>query len=304
MKSYHTYPIENEHQGLTVEDYLKQVQLYSGRKIQKLTRQKGILLNKKPVFLQKKVRAGEILSVLILEDSSSGVMPQAGPVDILWEDAQVIVVNKPPRLLVHPAGHTSQGTLANYLAHYFDERGERLTIRPLHRLDRDTSGCVVFAKDARTQSLLAEQLRQGTLKRIYLAIVNGNVQPAAGSIDLPIGEHPHRPNRRAVRAEGERAVTHYQVLQTTEEMSVLRLELETGKTHQIRVHLAQLGYPVLGDTMYGKRSPLISRQALHAQSVSFIHPQAGKQLTVEAPNPPDMAKIISRFTVPVPESGV
>lgn len=292
MKSFLSYKVEQEHQGLTVEEYVKQVLQYSGRKIQKLTRQKGILLNRKPVFLQKKVKTGDVIQIRVLEDQTYGVLPQEGAVDILFEDPQVIVLNKPPRMLVHPAGQTLQGTLANCLAYYFQQKGEILTIRPLHRLDRDTSGCIAFAKDAQTQFVLEQQIQLGSFKRSYYAVVQGMLEPADGTIDLPLAVHPRLPNRRVVSDQGERAVTHYKTIRGFAEMSLLELRLETGRTHQIRVHLAYLGYPVIGDTMYGKRSALINRQALHAESMIFDHPINGMPINVTAPLPPDIEKLI------------
>jgi 23S rRNA pseudouridine1911/1915/1917 synthase len=303
MKTYQTYQVEREHQGLTVEDYLKTILHYSGRKMQKLTRLKGILLNQRAVFLQKKIKAGDILSVLVLEDKAYGPTPQEGAVDILWEDSKVIVLNKSPGILVHPAGQTSRGTLANYLAYYFQQRGELLTIRPLHRLDRDTSGCVVFAKDAQTQALLEQQMHDGSFKRTYFGLVKGKLEPPEGVIDLPIGKHKTKPNCRAVHEGGARAVTYYRTLKVIDqglakqaeslELSLLELKLESGRTHQIRVHLAHLGHPLIGDRMYGQRSALIGRQALHAKSVSFVHPQRGIEINVQAPFPNDLKKFFS-----------
>lgn len=298
MKSYKTYQIDAEHQGLTVEFYLKNILQYSGRKIQKLTRLKGIELNRKSVFLQKKIKAGDILNVLVLEDQTYGVTPEEGPVDILFEDSQVIVLNKPAGLLVHPAGQTMSGTLANHLAFYFQQKNVVLTIRPLHRLDRDTSGCIVFAKDSNTQALLEQQLHSGLLKRSYFALVEGVMEPTEGTIELPIGKHPSMPNRRVVTERGERAVTHYRTLnnvfeESRSEISLLELRLETGRTHQIRVHLAHVGHPVIGDRMYGKKSPLIQRQALHAESISFIRPkEGGGEITLQAPVPLDFKQIL------------
>jgi len=293
MKSFLTYNVEQEHQGLTVEAYVKQILQYSGRKIQKLTRQKGILLNRKPVFLQKKVKRGDVIQIRVLEDQAYGVLPQEGAIDILFEDSQVIVLNKPPQMLVHPAGQTLQGTLANYLAYYFQQKGEILTIRPLHRLDRDTSGCIAFAKDDRTQSVLEQQIRLGCFKRSYYAVVQGTLEPPDGTIDLPLAVHPRLPNRRVVSEQGEKAVTHYKTIRRYPEMSLLELRLETGRTHQIRVHLAHLGHPIVGDAMYGKRSVLINRQALHAQSLFFVHPADGRQIGVTAPLPNDIEKLIN-----------
>jgi len=285
MKSYTTYPIAEEHQGLTVEVYLKQVQKYSGRKIQKLTRQKGILLNKKPVFLQKKVKMGDVLRILSLEDLSYGVEPESGPVEILYEDSYLIVLNKPSGLLVHPSSQTSRGTLSNYLAYYYQQQGAICTVRPIHRLDRETSGCVVFAKDSHTQALLDNFMKEGSLKRTYQAVVQGILDPPAGTISAPIGPHPTMPNRRAVDPKGDQAITHYKTVQTFTEASLLELTLATGRTHQIRVHFAHVGHPIIGDRMYGKSSALITGQALHASSLHFSHPVEQREIEVKAPFP-------------------
>ncbi|OLN29075.1 RluA family pseudouridine synthase [Desulfosporosinus metallidurans] len=296
MKSYTAYSIAEEHQGLTVEVYLKQVLKYSGRKIQKLTRQKGILLNKKTVFLQKKVKKGDVLRVLALEDSSYGVEPEPGSVEILYEDKYLIVLNKPSGLLVHPAGQTFLGTLSNYLAHYYQQLGEICTVRPIHRLDRETSGCVVFAKDSHTQALLETSLKEGNLKRTYQAVVNGIVDPPAGTINEPIGPHPTKPNRRAVNQKGDQAITHYKTVQNFSGASLLELTLATGRTHQIRVHLTHIGHPIVGDRMYGKSSALISGQALHAFSLHFPHPVEQREIAVEAPFPANFLRVIENYT--------
>lgn len=290
---YERYQVNPEQAGLTVEAYLKGILKISGRRIQKLTRLKGILLNGKAVFLQRKVKSGDVLSLRVLGDLDYGVLPEPGEVEILFEDADLIILNKPTNLLVHPTGRTFHGTLSNFLAYYFKERGEIITIRPLHRLDRDTSGCVVFAKSARTQSLLEEQIKDGKLKRIYLALIVGVLEPAEGTIEAPIGPHPTLPNRRMVDAQGEPAITRYRTLRRFGSGVLLELSLETGRTHQIRVHLSHLGHPVIGDRMYGKHSPLITRQALHAVSVNFVHPRDGRRLEIAAPLPEDWQRLIA-----------
>ncbi|WP_094605021.1 putative RNA pseudouridine synthase [Sporomusa silvacetica DSM 10669] len=292
MKSFQTHKISSEHAGLTVENYLKQILHQSGRTIQKLTRQKGIFLNGKPVFLQRPLKVNDSLRVLVLEDASYGVQPEPGTIEILYEDAYLLVLNKPPYQLVHPTGQTTTGTLANHLAHHLAEQGVISTVRAVHRLDRETSGCIIFAKDARSQSLLEQQLKTRTLKRTYWALTKGLVEPPSGTIDAPIGPHPSLPNRRAINLQGETAVTHYQTIRSFSDTSLLELTLDTGRTHQIRVHLAHLGYPILGDKMYGLRSPLISRQALHATSVTFEHLGNNQPVTVAAPLPADIARMI------------
>ncbi|HWR42589.1 RluA family pseudouridine synthase [Sporomusa sp.] len=295
MKSFQTHKVSQEHASLTIEDYLKQVLHYSGRKIQKLTRQKGIFLNGKAAFLQKQLKLQDTLRVLVVEDISYGVQPEAGNIEILYEDDYVLILNKPPYQLVHPTGQTTSGTLANYLAYHLAEKGVVSTVRPVHRLDRETSGCIIFAKDSRSQFLLEQQLKERVLKRTYWALTKGIVEPPAGTINAPIGPHPTSPNRRAIHAKGEEAVTHYQTIRRFSDASLMELSLDTGRTHQIRVHLAHLGYPIIGDRMYGVRSPLMSRQALHAVSITFEHLGDNRQITVNAPLPLDFERILNSF---------
>lgn len=292
MKSFATYKVIKEHEGLTLEEYLKTILQYSGRKIQKLTRQKGIFLNGKKVFLQRKVKSQDVLRVLIAQDMTYGVEPEEGSIEILYEDDYMLVVNKPAYQLVHPTGQTTKGTLANYLAYYLQQQGVITTIRPVHRLDRETSGCVIFAKDDRSQFILEQQLKDRTLKRVYWALVKGIVHPPSATIDVPIGFHPTMANRRAVREKGDPAITHYHTLHNFSETSLVELRLDTGRTHQIRVHLAHIGYPLLGDGMYGIRTSLLTRQALHASSVSFNHVKDQNEITVQAPLPLDLARAI------------
>jgi 23S rRNA pseudouridine1911/1915/1917 synthase len=292
VKSFNTYKVSEKHTGLTVENYLKQILHYSGRKIQKLTRHKGIFLNDKKVFLQKQLKAQDSLRVLAFADSDYGVQPEQGSVNILYEDNYLLVLNKPPYQLVHPTGQTTGGTLANYLAYHLQQQGIISTIRPLHRLDRETSGCVIFAKDSRSQALLEQQLKKGALKRTYLALVKGQPSLPSGTIEASIGPHPSMANRRAISETGEKAITHYRTIHIFTDTSLLKLSLETGKTHQIRLHLAHIGNPIIGDNMYGVRSSLIRRQALHASSVSFMHLQDNTEITVQAPLPEDITPLI------------
>ncbi|UOF90536.1 RluA family pseudouridine synthase [Fodinisporobacter ferrooxydans] len=293
MKHIHTFLVSTEHQGLTVEEYIRDVLHYSGRAIQRLTRTKSIRMNGKSVYLQKKLAAHDQITIAEPAEDTYGVEPQQGAIEILYEDTDVIVINKPPNMLVHPTGQTEQGTLANYLAHYFQTRQTIHRIRPLHRLDRDTSGCILFAKDAKTQARLEQQMHNGELKRTYTAIVDGCPTAKKGMIDARIGQHPAFPNRRAVVPEGEPAITRYEWLETAKDAALLRISLETGRTHQIRVHMAYIGHPVTGDRMYGKRSAYISRQALHAACLRWIG-HDDQPLEVRAPLPLDMKRLWER----------
>lgn len=292
MRTFTNYTIDIASVGLTVETYLKQTLHYSGRKIQKLTRLKGLFLNGKPAYLQRKIKEHDILRVLVPEDISYGVEPEQGTVTILYEDDQMVVVDKPPNVLVHPTGQTKSGTLSNHLAYVFKQRGITATIRPLHRLDKNTSGCVAFAKDSHSQHLLEQQLKGDIFKRTYQALVKGIVTPATATISAPIGAHPFLPNRRSICEQGETAITHYRTIRQLNGYTLLEIELGTGRTHQIRVHLAHVGYPILGDAMYGTKSSLINRQALHAAQVAFHRLTDDREITINASLPDDFLQAV------------
>lgn len=289
------YIVAEKYSQLSVEEYLKNVMCISSRKRQALLRAKGVFVNGRSVHSKKTLKAGDMIAVRQLVDDNYGVVPQQGNVDILYEDEVVVVVNKPAGMLVHPAGQTKENTLANYLAGYFRENGKLITVRPVHRLDRDTSGCVLFAKKPEYQQLLEKQLQSGILHRCYKAITSGTglaEKVGDGVISLPIAKVTGQPNRRQVSDQGQNAVTHCNVLKSFSFNELAELWLETGRTHQIRVHLAHMGHPVLGDRMYGIPSRLISRQALHASDIDFQHPVSGEMIHVQAEMPEDMQKAL------------
>ena len=290
-KKYETKSIPAALAGITLEDYLKQELKISARTRQRLFHGHGILVNGKSAYSKRILKADDRVSVRQQGDSTYGLEPENGLVEVLYEDAAIIVLNKPAGVMVHPAGQTASGTLANYLAGYFSQKGQIITIRPLHRLDRDTSGCVLFAKSAAVQQALEKQLQNGELHRVYQALVEGQLDKPCDTLDYPIGRKPQSPNRRQVTEKGQRAVTHYRVIGQRKDCTLLEARLETGRTHQIRVHFAHIGHPVLGDRMYGHRSRLINRQALHASGLELIHPETGKTIKVEAPLPDDIRSI-------------
>lgn len=296
MKEFTSYKIAPEHAGLTIETYLKQILKYSGRRIQKLTRKKGVRIHGRPVFLQRLLQTGDVLQIRLPHDTSYGVQPEKGPVTILYEDENMFVLNKPSYQLVHPTGYTASGTLANYLAYHLQAQRVTATLRPVHRLDRNTSGCILFAKNPQSQFLFEEQLKAKQLIRRYWALVQGNVAPACGTIAASIGIHPSRANRRIISEQGDSAVTHYRTLRQFDSATLLELTLDTGRTHQIRLHLAHIGHPVIGDTMYGTASPHIARQALHAAAVTFQRLSDKKEITVLAPLPQDLHTAIEYYS--------
>ena len=278
--------------GRTLQELLTGPMGVSGRMIQRLTRSNGIRVNRKPGFLAAKVRAGDVVAVRLAAPEESSLVPEAMELSVVHEDADVMVLDKPPYLFVHPTAPGQTGTLAHGIAHHWLAAGLQAKVRPVHRLDRDTSGLLLVAKTSYAHQHLDRQLRERTLRRTYQAFVRGRVEQEEGTIDAPIGRHRANASLRAVRPDGEPAVTHWRVLERFRDATLLQVELDTGRTHQIRVHLAHLGHPVLGDRQYnsGDRAP-VRRQALHASAISFAHPATGEAMAFEAPLPADLASL-------------
>jgi 23S rRNA pseudouridine1911/1915/1917 synthase len=249
-----------------------------------------------------KIRPGDIVKLVIPPLLATTLIPEAIPLDILYEDADLLVINKPAGLVVHPAAGHSSGTLVNALLHHCGSLaaigGEQ---RPgiVHRLDRDTSGIMVVAKSDRALAGLMNQFKQRTIRKDYVALVWGHPSPARGTIETLIGRH--RVDRKKMSAQpktGRAAVTHYRIMERFGNVSLLRIRLETGRTHQIRVHMAYRGFPVVGDAQYGGRSghslPLsVGRQMLHAETLAFMHPVTDKPLTFTAPWPADLNALVA-----------
>ena len=286
-----THTVTEAEAGSTVREILRGPMAVSGRMIQRLTRARGILLNRRPAFLDRRVRSGDLLAARVAADEEPALPAVEMTLSVVMEDGDLLVVDKPAGLLVHPSKPDHQHTLANGVAHHLRQHGIRARVRPVHRIDRDTSGLVLFAKSAHAQSALDVQLRDHTLRRSYLALVEGVPDEPEGTIQVPIGPDPRRPGRRTVRSDGDPARTHYRVLERFADAALLDLTLETGRTHQIRVHLAYAGHPILGDRWYGG-GPRMRRPALHAGKLSFIHPTKGVPVEVGAPLPSDMHDLL------------
>jgi 23S rRNA pseudouridine1911/1915/1917 synthase len=291
------HTVQSEEAGRTVQDILTGPMGVSRRMIQKLTRAKGLQHNRRPAWLAAKVRAGDVVAARLLTgESAAGLEPVEMDLAIHHEDAEVLVVDKPPFLLVHPTAPDQDRTLAHGVAWHLRQRGLHTAVHPVHRIDRDTSGLVLFAKTGHAHHRLDVQLRAGEIEREYLALVDGVMADDRGVIDAPIARDPRNPSLRAVREGGETAVTRYEVVERYPSATLVRLGLETGRTHQIRVHMRHAGHPVLGDRQYGRRGlDTIKRQALHAARLAFVHPSSGERIDLEAPLAPDMAEAISRL---------
>ena len=223
---------------------------------------------------------------------TSGTVPTPGPLDLIWEDEDVVVVNKPPGLLVHPSHGHFADTLGNFLMYHYQQTGQDCDFHPVHRLDKGTSGLLVVAKHPHAQEQLKQQLHTEAFRRVYLAICDGQPPAPSGTVDAPIGLAPDS-RARAVCPDGQSARTHYRVLQSWEGGSLVELQLDTGRTHQIRVHMAHLGCPLTGDFLYGTEQPeKIARPALHSHQLSFTHPITGEHLAFTQPLPEDMAALL------------
>ncbi|MEJ8544238.1 RluA family pseudouridine synthase [Brevibacillus borstelensis] len=304
-KGWLEYEVAEEDAGLTVERIVKERLHVSGRMLQRLTRSKGLLLNRRPPFLKRAVKAGDKVSIRVMDQPAPDASPrQAGerqqgqhfdavlPVEILYEDEHLLVANKPAGMMVHPVKQDQKGTLVHALAEYLRGKGEPDRVHPVHRLDKETSGAILVGKTSYGHQLADRLLRDGSLHREYLAVLCGCLENPAGTISAPIGRDPRHPARRLVTDRGEAAVTHYERAASSAETTLVRVWLETGRTHQIRVHFRHIGHPLAGDGMYGGRRDLLKRQALHASRLSFPHPITGEEIVCAAPLPEDMARLI------------
>ena len=270
---------------------------------QKWIEEGRVTLNGAPIKKNTKLEAGQELSVTPPQPEDIDLVPQDIPLDVVYEDGDVIVVNKPVGMVVHPAPGHPDGTLVNALLYHCKEslsgiNGER---RPgiVHRIDRDTSGLLIAAKNDKAHLALASQLQDHTLFRQYHAVVLGGFREDSGTVDAPINRHPTDRKRMAVcrPGEGREAVTHWQVIDSHDGYSHITCRLETGRTHQIRVHMAHTGHPLLGDLVYGNKKPYpgLVGQCLHAAKLTFIHPSTNKEITVEAPLPEWFERVLSKL---------
>lgn len=263
----------------------------------RLKEEQRIRVNNQITRTDYRLQAGDLVSVDIALQEQNVIEPVLMPLDIVYEDADLLLVNKSPGLAVIPRGRNSkEPTLANGVSFHWMRQGFSGLFRPINRLDKDTSGLILIGKSQYAHQAIFHQMKQGILKRTYLAVVEGGPPQESGCIDLPIAHlDPENSAIRAVDEAGKPAVTHYTVLQHKNGSSVLALTLATGRTHQIRVHLSHLGCPIHGDALYGKASVLIKRQALHASRLRFIQPRTGESLEFEAPLPDDISLLLDKL---------
>lgn len=290
-------PITGALAGIKVDTLLKRHLGLSGTVVRRIKwLEDGILVDGARVNTRFCPQEGQVLSVRLSDpERRSGILPAPGPLDIVYEDGDVVVLNKAPGVPVHPGpGHYSD-TIGNYLLYYYDREGIEGDFHPVHRLDRGTSGLLVVARHPHAQEVLKEQLHTDGFRREYLAVCEGILEQPVGTIEEPLGPKPGSLVEQMVRPDGKFARTHYEVVKAGESCTLVRLVLDTGRTHQIRVHLAHLGHPLVGDFLYGEEEPeRIPRPALHSHRLTFRHPITGQEMTFTAPVPQDMKRLLEQ----------
>jgi len=289
------FTADEQDEGRTLRDVLQQRYGVSRRLLIRAKYGGEIRLNGTAAYVTTRLRTGDEIVVLLPEESAEQITPQPMPLQIRHEDDDLLVLAKPAGLVVHPTRTHSDGTLANGVIAYYLQKGESRKFRPVNRLDKDTSGLMIVAKNQWAHECFSRMQKERSLRRVYQAIVHGEVVQDSGMVEAPIGLRDDSIIQRMVRPDGQPALTEYRVLARGQGMSWLELTLGTGRTHQIRVHMSHLGHPLLGDDLYGGSRELIGRQALHAARLSFVHPRSGEAISLSEPLPGDMQTLLDTY---------
>ncbi|MDT8715294.1 RluA family pseudouridine synthase [Clostridium sp. 19966] len=297
MDSKLYFTIDKEAAGRKLRDYLKNAEELSTRLIRAAAFEGRIKVNGNVAKLNYVLKSNDKLEVTLSKFEEQNILPEEMDLDIVFEDEDLIVINKPPFMVVHPTKSHPVGTLANGVLYHFKANGENCIVRLVSRLDRDTSGLIVIAKNQYSHMFLAKEMEKNAFKKGYTAVIWGNLAEEKGTIDEPIYRDSEDSIKRIVDERGQRSITHYEVAEHIENADILNLQLETGRTHQIRVHLSHKGHPIIGDTLYGKGEDgeLIDRQALHASKISFIHPRKKELINLVCKIPYDMEQLIDKL---------
>lgn len=292
MTNRNTLNYTIQENGKTVKEIMIENLNFSRRLSKKLELNNKLFVNEKVTRLNRGVFKGDTLSIEFDEDEDEYNAVDI-PIDIVYEDNDLLVVNKPPYIVVHPTKSHQDNTIANGVAYYFKQQDIKRKVRFVNRLDMNTSGIVIIAKHPYAHNELANQMKSNTVDKYYYAIVEGTVKEDSGTINEPIARLNPDDILRVVHPSGKECITYYTVEKRFNNMSLVKLKLETGRTHQIRVHMKYIGHPILGDALYGNDSELIKRQALHCYEMKFIQPLTGKEVVVTCPLPDDIKNIIS-----------
>ncbi len=287
--------VKQEQAGRTVREFLQEKKV-SRTSLVAIKHGGGeIRLNDVPVTVRERVNEGDVLTVIFPPEKPSTILtPESLHLDIIYEDEAILIVNKPPNMATLPSRDHPSGTLANGLLHYYQETGLSSTPHIVTRLDRNTSGLVLVAKHRHIHHLFNLQQQAGQIEKQYIALAEGVFQHSSGKIEVPISRKENSIIERTVSPEGQYACTIYNVIQQYADFALVRIQLKTGRTHQIRVHLSYIGHPLLGDDLYGGKTEHIDRQALHCETLSFFHPLADKKIRFSASLPGDMEMIIKK----------
>lgn len=290
---YLHFEISHQQMGKSVRIFLQNYHI-ARKKIHELYMSKKVLLNGSIADFNEELKVGDLLSIPVFEEEEIDFIPQSMDLDIIYEDDHLLILNKPAGIMVHPDQKNGINTLVNGVAYYYQQKGEQQRIRYIHRLDTDTSGGMIFAKHFMSHSLMDYWLSEKKIQRHYLALVNGQLKRKKGRIEAAIGRDRHHSARRRVASNGDYAVTLYEVKRNFKHYSLVELQLLTGRTHQIRVHMSYLGHPLLGDVLYGGQAKMgsLKRQALHSAKIQMIHPITEEKLLFEIPLPKDMKQLI------------
>ena len=290
------YIIDEDSAGLRVEQFLRRKR-YSGQNLSEIKRMpKSILVNGVHYYMRQELSKGDHLQVRICETKNSEKIPPTNlPLNIIYEDEDLLVLNKPAGMPIHPSLNNYKNSMENALAYYFQSQGKPFIFRCCNRLDRDTSGLTIVSKHLVSGSILSDMTKYREVHREYLAIARGSVTPSEGTIQAPLGRKEGTIIERNVDWEhGEDAVTHYKVVKEANGHSLVSLRLETGRTHQIRIHMKYLGYPLIGGYLYNPYMEYMTRQALHSHHMEFTHPITGGHMSFTAPLPEDMARVMQK----------
>ena len=293
------FKVSENNNYFNIKEILKCHFEISDRLLVKLKKNQNIFLNGVPAYVSTPVKNNDLVSInLDFEEDVENIVPTKMDLNIIFDDDALLIVNKPYGLPVHPSILHFKDSLSNGIKYYFDTIKLNKKIRPVNRLDKDTSGIVLFAKNEYIQESLIKQMKNNTFKKEYLAILTGTLTKQNGTINAPISRKEGSIIEREINPIGDLAITHFELIKNftknNQELSLVKLVLETGRTHQIRLHSKHIGYPILGDSLYGSSSDLISRQALHAYKISFIHPISKKQIILEIDLPEDMKLLLEK----------
>ena len=287
--------VENSIEKLNIKEFLEKHGSFSSRKVKKLLKEKKVQINHKTAYYDNHVNSGDQVVVDLSESGKDSTLPENIALDIIYEDEYFLAVNKPAGMLVHPTQNYPNNTLANGVKFYFISKNLEIPVRFANRIDRDTSGLVIIAKSGEAHSALAKQFELDSCEKFYLGVAEGCFEAANGTIDRPIGKDEENPIRRAIREDGQKSITEYEVKEQYKNAVFIKLKLITGRTHQIRVHLSSLGHPLLGDQLYGGSMQIIQRQALHAYEMLFKHPYSNREIKLQAKLPIDMEVLLERL---------